>query len=172
MSKGLLKKRIAEYIREQKEAQKRDEARKRDEERIRLEGEVANLFYEYDTIYDKIRYMPKVDELLEFLNDKNNAAGFWQNPHVKMLYNISDHHNFLLSIYTEETNSQRYEEWLKQNFSNPFFNNMAVNPEMLKTIAEADSKNYDKILYDCIDSLCRIQAEHRRYTIFEGDYLY
>ncbi len=48
-----------------------------------------------------------------------------------MIYNISDHHNFLLSIYAEETDNNRYEAWLRKYFSNPFVNHFAVNYEMI-----------------------------------------
>ena len=108
---------------------KEENLKKRVEDRLNREGEMANLFKDYDKIYGKRRYMPQVPELLNFLKSKKNAVTFWKNPHVKMIYNVSDHHNFLLSIYAEETDNRKYEEWLRKYFSNPFVNHLAVNYE-------------------------------------------
>ena len=153
---------------EQKQ-QKEAERKRLHDERVKREGEVKALFDEYDKIYEKQRYIARVPELLKYLKTKKHAITFWSNPHVKMIYNISDHRNFLLSIYAEETDNRKYEEWLRKYFSNPFFNHTTVNPEMLKTIANTDSKDYYKILYGNIYDLCEKQNEFRRYIILESE---
>lgn len=120
------------------------EEKKQIEERKRRENEVKALFDEHDEIYGKKRYVPRVAELLIFLKNKKNAKAFWENPHIKMIYNVSDHLNFLLSIYTQETDNEKYEKWLRNNFSNPFFDKVIVNYEMVQNhyrINESD-KHY------------------------------
>lgn len=107
------------------------EEKKQIEECKRRENEVKALFDEHDEVYGKKRYMAKVPELLRFLKYKKNAKTFWENPHIKMIYNISDHNNFLLSIYTEETDNRKYKEWLVENFSNPIFGRRYFNFDMI-----------------------------------------
>ena len=157
-----------------------EENRKREEEEqkelLRRAGEVGALFDECGEIYGKKRYKARVDELIEYLNDKKNnkehAIEFWKNPHIKMIYNISDHNNFLLSIYTEETDNMKYEEWLRKHFSNPFFTHNAANPIMFKTLANTSSQNYYKVMESIIDRLREHQELHNRYTIFKGENRY
>lgn len=107
------------------------EEKKQIEECKRRENEVKALFDEHDEVYGKKRYMAKVPELLRFLKYKKNAKAFWENPHIKMIYNVSDHLNFLLSIYTQETDNRKYEEWLVENFSNPIFGRRYFNFDMI-----------------------------------------
>ena len=154
-----------------------EENRKREEEEqkelLRRAGEVGALFDECGEIYGKKRYKARVAELIEYLNDKEHekehAIEFWKNPHIKMIYNISDHNNFLLSIYTEETDNVKYEEWLRKHFSNPFFTHTAANPIMFKTLANTDSQGYYRVLESSIDNLQETQNEHNRFTLFVGD---
>lgn len=130
------------------------EEMKQIEERKRRENEVKALFDEYDVVYGKKRYIAKVPELISFLKYKKNARTFWENPHIKMIYNISDQLNFLLSIYTQETDKEKYEKWLRNHFSNPFFDNVIVNFEMIQNycgISESDKYELYNFLIDLIN---------------------
>lgn len=110
----------------------KEEIRLREAERQRLikEGKITiveSLFTTRFMFFDKRLYLPKVEELLAFLQDKHNAIEFWQDPHVKMIYNVSDYFSFLLSIYSDETDDEEYESWLRWNFSNPFASGLIEN---------------------------------------------
>ena len=147
------------------------EEKKQIEERKRRENEVKALFDEYDEVYGKKRYIAKVPELLKYLKYKKNAKTFWENPHIKMIYNISDRHNFLLSVYAEETDNRKYEKWLREHFSNPFFDKVIVNFEMIQNyfeISELDKQNLYYFLIDLTDSRYNyLRQNNLEYEIFE-----
>ena len=110
----------------------KEELKRREEERIRLlkEGKITvveSLFELKEMAFGQKRYVPRIEELLEFLDSKENAIEFWKDPHIKMIYNVSDYLSFLYSIYAEETDNEKYEAWLRSNYSNPFFIGLIEN---------------------------------------------
>lgn len=116
--------RIPEHLKERAkrtldpEYAKRKEAEEK--ERIRKESEVKALFDKI-TVNGKIRYVARVQQLLEFLKLEKNAVTFWENLHIRKLYDVSNQINFLCSIYTEELYDETAERDLHNNFANPFY---------------------------------------------------
>lgn len=104
---------------EQKQ-QKEAERKRLHDERIKREGEVKALFDEIGELYGKKIYKARVPELLDYLKTKKNAIKFWQDPHIKKIYNVANELGFILSIYAEETDDNIYETWLRTHFINPF----------------------------------------------------
>lgn len=98
----------------------REEAARQEYERIQRKGEVQALFDEVCEFHDKKIYKPKVPELFEYLKKKKNIITFWQDPHIKKVYNVANEFSFILSIFAEETDDNIYEDWLRKHFINPF----------------------------------------------------
>ena len=130
----------------------KEERRLREEERIQREGVVRVLFDEYE-IYNKKRDKAKVPQLLEFLKKDENAVTFWENQHIRKLYDISNEINFFSSIYTEETKDSDYEQLLRRGLCNPFNNNYVINYECIARIREARLYSMPAILNE-IFSFC------------------
>ncbi len=167
--KKLFKKPLTpEEMKQKEEERKRheEENQRKEKERILREGEVKALFDEYDEIYGHKRYKARPAELVKYLKTKKHAVTFWQDPHIKMIYNVSDHHNFLLSIYAEETDNNRYEAWLQQYFSNPFFNHMEFNLDMCEKL----DTSFDANFRSRIEELVKKQNENQRYFLLEKEY--
>ena len=147
MSDGRVKKKIQTKELTPEEKQQRLE-------RIRGNRKVRSLFDEQEKIYGKKIYMPRVPELLKFLRLKKNAKAFWECPHIKMVYNISGHHNFLLSIYAEETDNRKYEKWMREHFSNPFIDKVIINFEKIQNhfkISDSDKNDLFNFFLDLIN---------------------
>lgn len=95
--------------------------------------EIDELFYELEVIRrGKNVYYPDVNKLLATLKSKDNSYRFWKSPHIKKVYDISNEFSFLLSIYTEETDENLYEDWLFDSAYNPFGSGMVINYSRLK----------------------------------------
>ena len=105
---------------EAEEKREKEELQRKEKERIRKEGEVKALFDEIK-VYGKNRYVARIQQLLEFLKLEKNAVTFWENPHIRKLYDVSNQINFLCSIYTEELYDETAERDLHNNFANPFY---------------------------------------------------
>lgn len=93
--------------------------------------QLTNSAWAYKKPFMSRVFMPRVDELITFLRDKDNLLKFWKNPHIKMIYDISNVYNFLSSIYTEETNAKVYEDRLYANIYNPLSGGIVVNYSIL-----------------------------------------
>ena len=129
------------------------EPRLYEEKPICKEEEVKKLFVEYK-IYNKKRYRANVPQLLEFLKKDENAVTFWENQHIRKLYDISNVVSFFSSIYTEETKDSDYEQqWLRSGLCNPFNNNYVINYECIARIREARLYSMPAILNEII-SFC------------------
>lgn len=156
---------VGEKRKEWEENQKREEEERQraEKERIRTFGEVRALFDEAGELYGKKLYRARAGELLKYLKTKKHAVTFWNNPHVKMIYNIADHNNFLLSIYAEETDNRKYEEWLREHFSNPFVNHLAVNYEMVvkKYLRYDDNYGIEKELISTCRTVNNLNNDNR-----------
>ena len=89
-------------------------------------------------------------QLLEFLKQEKNAVTFWENHHIRKLYDVSNEMSFFSSIYTEETKDSDYEQWLRRALSNPFNNNYVINYECIARIRDAHRYNITAILNEII----------------------
>lgn len=116
-----------EYAKSKEEEKKRkeEELQRKEAERIRKEGEVKALFDEIK-VYGKNRYVARIQQLLEFLKLEKNAITFWENPHIRKLYDVSNQINFLFSIYTEELYDETAERDLHNNYANPFYDDTFI----------------------------------------------
>ena len=142
-----------------------EEIQQLEDDRIHTEDEIKALFYKYDEIYGYERYEARPVELVKYLETREHAIAFWKDPHIKMIYNISDYHNFLLSIYAEEINNKLYEAWLRKYFSNPFFNHIEFNYEMFLKL-ECLNVNFIMEIGELIETL----NENQRYILLEREF--
>lgn len=145
----------------------KEECRLREKERIQREGEVRVLLFDEYKTYGKKRYKAKVPQLLEFLKQDENAVTFWENQHIRKLYDISNEINFFSSIYTEETKDSDYEQLLRRGLCNPFNNNYIINYECIARIREAHLYSMPAILNE-IFSFCEGTCYVTESKLLEG----
>lgn len=79
-----------------------------------------------------------------------NVVKFWEDPHIKKIYNISTQLDFLLSIFSDFEDDDRYEGWLRWNFGHPFYNGCVINYDFIATHAVDDSYGVSRFLEDVL----------------------